>query len=73
MDQEIKEVDVGHPKTGPILRQVIQEEPDVFADAQLILRRIIEDVKGNLMANATGAEEIVRCEFRKDLVEPLGQ
>ena len=73
IDQKVKEVDVGHTKTGPGLRQMIQEEPDVFADVQFILRSIIEDVKGNLIANAAGFEEIVRCELRKDLVEPMGQ
>ena len=54
MDQEVKEVDVAHPEIGFVLLQVIQEKPDVFADAWLILRCIIEDVKGNLIANTTG-------------------
>ena len=44
-----------------------------ITDAQLILWLIIEDVKGDLIANAMGFEETIRCEFRKYLVEAPGQ
>ena len=37
-----------------------------------ILRRVVEDVEGDLVANASSAQEIVRRELWQDLVEAVG-
>src|SRR5580765_7751611 len=56
-----------------MLGNLCNKECDVVADEQFVLRRIVKNVKRDLVAKAVALQESVRGDLRKDRVEPFGQ
>jgi len=70
-DDQVEQVDVGEPQFGPALGYLGEEEGDVPADRQLLLRRVVEGVEGDLVAETAAVQEVVGGDAVEDLVEPL--
>ena len=52
VQHEIEQVDVLDPQSGLLLGDVVQQEPEVVPDPKFIFGRIVEDVEGDLVADA---------------------
>jgi hypothetical protein len=50
-----------------------KKELNVLPNSKLFLRRIIENIEGDLVADTAAAEELIRRNLRQDLVQSLVQ
>jgi hypothetical protein len=60
VDDKVQQVDVDQPQALSLLRSVAEQKANMLADAQLVLRGIVEDVEGNFIAQPLPGQEIVR-------------
>src|SRR5215471_14993762 len=68
---KIEQVDMTDTETGSVFRHVIQEERDMLTDTQFSFRRIIENVKGNLVAQPFAPQKGIRGNGRQNLIQSL--
>jgi hypothetical protein len=73
VQHEVEEVDVVDPQPRRLLRDLAEQEGDVFAHPEFVFRRVVEDVEGDLVADAGAAQELVGDDPRQDLVQAFGQ
>jgi hypothetical protein len=57
------------PQPMLLLGNVLNQGSQVISDLQLIFRRIIEDVKGHLVADTAATQERIRNDSGQDLVQ----
>ena len=69
VEHEVEQVDVLDPQTRLLLGDVVEQEADVLPDPQLVFRRVIEDVEGDLVAEAAAAQEVVGGDPGQNLVQ----
>ena len=66
---DVEQVQVQDAELAVMAREAIHHHLDVLADLQLVLGRIVEDVAGDLVADALAREEGLAGDTRQDLVE----
>ena len=60
INDEIEEVDMHYPESGPVFGDVGHEELNMLTDAEFRLGRVVEDIKGNFVPKAFAAEKFGR-------------
>ena len=70
---EIKQVDMLHPQSWPVLGDVGHEELDMFPDAKFRLGRVVEDIEGDFVSKALATQELGGNDLGEDLIQTLGQ
>jgi hypothetical protein len=73
LDDEVEEIDVDKPQAGSLFGKVIPQKHEVLSDAQLGFRWVVEDVEGDLVAEALPLEEVIRGDSRQNLIQSVGQ
>ena len=68
INDEIKEVDMHYPESGPVFGDVGHEELNMFPDAQFRSGRIVEDVEGNFVPKAFAAEKFGGNDLWEDFI-----
>jgi hypothetical protein len=73
LEDKIQQVDVLHTHPWCDSGDMFQQEADMFTDAQLGFRGVVEDVKGYLVPKAGAMQKGLRGDSGENLIEAIGQ
>ena len=71
VQHEPEEVDVLDPQPVLLPGDVVEERVEVVPDPQFVFGRVVEDVKGDLVAEAAAAQEVIGDDPGQNLVQAL--
>ena len=59
IEDQMKKAGVFASQVRLLFGNMVQQEANVVPDAKFFLRRIVEDVEGDLVANTSGTQEVI--------------
>ena len=68
IDDEIQQVDMFHPQSGPTFWDMGHEKPEMFTYPEFRFGRIVKDVKRDLVPKPFAAEKLGGNDLREDLI-----
>ena len=69
VQHEVEQVDVLDPQAMLLLGNVVEQRAQVIPDPQFVFGRVIEDVEGDLVADAAAAQELIGDDPGQNLVQ----